>query len=536
MVKRLEPKNKSASLNEVREKTYALIYCRVSSERQRTEGHGLDAQEARCREYSEEKNLVIQENYIYRERATGAGSSEENRALQVKIIQDIDKYPFRNFVVVIDDLSRIARDTKGYLSFKEKLKKREVNFMCPNFQFDDTPEGDYIETVVTAGNELQRKVNRRQVIQKQKARLDAGYWAFGSKKGYDMIKDPQHGKILTPNKEGLEMLKPALEGFANGIFVRKVDVCKFLVEKGFWQRQHPSAYIDKLDFILRDPANIGDIEYLPWEVSRRLGHHNGIIDELTYNLIQNRLDKKGINRIRINVSEDFPLRGLLVCAGCGHFITAAWTTARGKSFPYYFCQNGLCEFGKKSARRKNVEDGFKDLLEKNKLKPEIENLVQVVFEKVWKDEVSNSELERKKGLQLKFSLQEKIENLTEMAVQSKSDSIRKIYEEQIEKVMAEIERVECKSIEKIDLSVPYRNALDKAIGLVKSPYAVWQKLPLLEKHQLFFFLFDEKLEYSKKEGYRNDNLPCAVRLFEDFATSNTLDVEKGASKPRANKF
>ena len=79
MVKRLEPKNKSASLNEVREKTYALIYCRVSSERQRTEGHGLDAQEARCREYSEEKNLVIQENYIYRERATGAAEASVGR-------------------------------------------------------------------------------------------------------------------------------------------------------------------------------------------------------------------------------------------------------------------------------------------------------------------------------------------------------------------------------------------------------------------------------------------------------------------------
>ena len=281
--------------NGVQEKTYALIYCRVSSEKQRTEGHGLDAQEARCREYSEKKSLTIQENYVYLERATGAGTSEESRALQMKIIQDIDKHPFRNFAVVIDDLSRIARDTKGYLSFKEKLKTRGVNFMSPNFQFDDTPEGDYIETVVTAGNELQRKVNRRQVIQKQKARLEAGYWPFGAKKGYTMIKDPQHGKLCVPNKEA-EIIKEGFELFANGTIVRKIDLCQFMVDKGFWKNQYACAYINKVTEILSNPFYVGDIEYPAWEVSRRKGHHQGIISEETFNLIQKRIARNGLAR------------------------------------------------------------------------------------------------------------------------------------------------------------------------------------------------------------------------------------------------
>ncbi|MCD8570652.1 MAG: recombinase family protein [Alphaproteobacteria bacterium] len=35
----------------------AVIYCRVSSKKQATGGHGLDSQEHRCREYARAKGL-----------------------------------------------------------------------------------------------------------------------------------------------------------------------------------------------------------------------------------------------------------------------------------------------------------------------------------------------------------------------------------------------------------------------------------------------------------------------------------------------
>jgi predicted site-specific integrase-resolvase len=33
----------------------AVLYCRVSDKKQRNEGHGLDSQEHRCREYAESR-------------------------------------------------------------------------------------------------------------------------------------------------------------------------------------------------------------------------------------------------------------------------------------------------------------------------------------------------------------------------------------------------------------------------------------------------------------------------------------------------
>jgi DNA invertase Pin-like site-specific DNA recombinase len=55
---------------------------------------------------------------------------------------------------------------------------------CLNFKFDDTPEGEFIETVIAAQGDLERKQNARQVSQKMKARMESGYWVHDTPVGY----------------------------------------------------------------------------------------------------------------------------------------------------------------------------------------------------------------------------------------------------------------------------------------------------------------------------------------------------------------
>jgi hypothetical protein len=192
-----------------------------------------------------------------------------NRPAMREMLAYIDAHPHKKFVVDFDDLKRFARDTVFHLKLRSAFKARDVIPRCLNYNFDDSPEGMFVETVLAAGNELERHQNQRQVIQKMKARLDAGYWAFGTKRGYDLVKDPQHGKISIPNKDGLGPLKEALEGFATGNLPRKIDFCKFLVEQGFWKNQRPEKYITKATFILEDCFYCGDIAYPAWGVERR---------------------------------------------------------------------------------------------------------------------------------------------------------------------------------------------------------------------------------------------------------------------------
>jgi hypothetical protein len=52
-----------------------------------------------------------------------------------------------------------------------------------------------------------------------------------------------------------------------------------------------------------------------------------------------------------------------------------------------------------------------------------------------------------------------------------------------------------------------------------------QELDTREQHSLFYFIFDAKIPYDIKEGYRTDEIPTAIRLFEEFVTTNSHDVD-----------
>jgi len=189
---------------------YALIYCRVSSEKQAKEGHGLEAQEQRCIEYAGGKKYVVLKENIFKDTASGGGAYT-SRLGQVGMLKKVDEFPHRRFVVIVDDPARLARDIKAHFALREEFLLRGVPVECPNFNFEDTPEGELSEGVTALANQYQRKVNRRQVVQKMKARLEAGYWTFGAKKGYSFHQDAIHGKLLRPNEDS-KLIVEAIDG------------------------------------------------------------------------------------------------------------------------------------------------------------------------------------------------------------------------------------------------------------------------------------------------------------------------------------
>src|ERR1022692_2646865 len=191
---------------------YALIYNRVSSAQQETEGSGLISQEHRCVKYAESKGYIVERNF--HDTITGGGDFMKRPAMR-ELLEYVDNTPNKSFVVIFDDLKRFARDTKFHIELRGAFNLRKTQVECLNFKFEDTPEGNFVETILAAQNQLEREQNRRQVIQKQKSRLESGFWAFPAPIGYSMQKVyGLTGKIAVPNDK-VSFLKEALEGFAN---------------------------------------------------------------------------------------------------------------------------------------------------------------------------------------------------------------------------------------------------------------------------------------------------------------------------------
>ncbi|MEK9200340.1 MAG: recombinase family protein, partial [Patescibacteria group bacterium] len=246
----------------------ALIYCRVSSGRQKSEGHGLDSQEHRCRAFAAENGWHTER--VFPDTITGGGDFL-NRPAMRELLAYIDGKPHEQYVVIFDDLKRFARDTVFHWNLRSAFKVRNVIPRCLNYNFDDSPEGTFVETIFAAQNQLEREQNKRQVMQKQRARLESGYWPFFPPPGYRASKDPTHGKLLRPVEPVAGTIREALEGFASGRFASQVEVQGFLQSRDFARGKR--VYLEVVKRLLTRIIYAGYIEYPRWGVELRIGHH-----------------------------------------------------------------------------------------------------------------------------------------------------------------------------------------------------------------------------------------------------------------------
>ena len=176
-----------------------LVYARVSSKRQELEGSGLQSQDGRC--VSDLAAIHVPYDRSFLDSFTGRGDFMKRPAMR-ELLAYIDARPHKKFVVVFDDLKRFARDVEFHIKLRAAFAARDVVLRCLNYNFDESPEGHFAELVMAGHAQLEREQNSRQVVQKQRARLEAGYNAFAAKRGYIATQDPLHGKIdisLTPS-------------------------------------------------------------------------------------------------------------------------------------------------------------------------------------------------------------------------------------------------------------------------------------------------------------------------------------------------
>ena len=192
-----------------------MIYCRVSSVKQATQGHGLESQESRCRDYARTKNYHV--DAVFPDDVTGGGDFMKRPGM-VALLAYLDAQTDKDYVVIFDDLKRFARDTEFHIKLRREFKQRHARVECLNFRFEDTPEGKFAETIMAAQGELEREQNGRQVVQKMRARLTDGYWCFQAPVGYRHERRAGHGMILVRDEPVASIVQEALEGYALGRF------------------------------------------------------------------------------------------------------------------------------------------------------------------------------------------------------------------------------------------------------------------------------------------------------------------------------
>jgi len=172
--------------------TIAVIYTRVSSAAQLKKGDGLASQETRCREFAAYKGYTVVEVFEDKGVCGGLVDRPGIKAMMGWLRKHRNDAP----VVIIDDISRLARDLDAHLKLRAAIGSVGAQLESPSIEFGDDSDSQLIENMLASVSQHHRQKNAEQTRHRMHARMKSGYFCFFVPKGYKYVKGQGGGKVL----------------------------------------------------------------------------------------------------------------------------------------------------------------------------------------------------------------------------------------------------------------------------------------------------------------------------------------------------
>lgn len=513
-------------------KTLVVLYVRVSTLRQAEESESLTSQIMRLSNYAEHTlNGEVVE--IFKDNITGR---IENRPGMKEMLAFLRRHRKQNIIVLIDDISRLARNIDTHRALRRAISKAGGKLMSPNQHFGDDADSEMGENMAAVvAHHLSRKYSET-VINRQTGCLLRGHWPFSEPRGYKRL-NPEKGSgqtnILVRDDPVAKIVTNALNGYANGQFRTQAEVGRYLEsEPEFPKNKHGKVTNEEVNRILTRVIYTGYIEHEEKGIELREGLHEGLISFATHKRIQERLNEKAYAPTRKNLQADFPLRGAVLCGDCGEALTSCWSTSKsGKKHPYYLCFNKGCESYRKSIKRDQMEGEFGALIEKIMPSKGALEMAQALFRQLWDNEVQGME-KRVQSLRAKLTpIEQKIDRLLDQVVEANDPTLIAAYEKKI-KSLGEEKLV---LSEKIQSGGQTRSSFDEAVRTLmrwmKNPRVLWLSEALEDKRAFLKLTFGGHLVYKRFEGFRTPETTLPFRLLGGLECSNCMVAERVGFEP-----
>lgn len=359
----------------------AAIYARYSSDKQTEQS--IEGQLRVCEQYCKTNGIDIVDTYI--DRALSASKNTDKRTDFLRMIKDSDKKLWD--IVVVYKLDRFSRDRYDSAIYKAKLKKNGIRVVSATENISENPEGVILESVLEGmaefySKELSQKVTRGMHESALKCNSTGGTTPLGYKVGDD--------KKLHIDPYYANMVKEAFKLYAEGRTVKQI--CDEFNGRGYKTPKGYSFGHNSFKTVFGNKKYIGIYTYNN-EVEIK-GGVPAIIDEETFERVQQRLRQNAKNPSRGRATTDYLLISKLFCGHCGKPMGAECANKKGERYHYYACS------GKKRFRNCDKKNVPKDLIEEAVVRDTILNLTpevirqiaSVVFDQIELQKKSNSTL------------------------------------------------------------------------------------------------------------------------------------------------
>ena len=361
-----------------------ILYVRVSTDEQAEKGHSLPAQIEKLKKFCSLRNWNILEIFSEDFSAWHGFNRPAYNKLKEYVLKNKKNVDF----VLFTQWSRFSRDTTA--SYNE-IRFLQTNGIEPNAieQWIDLkiPENKYLLSFYLTAPQVENERLSLRVKFAIRHGLKTGKWMGKAPYGY--INNIE-SKMIFPNPATKDIVKYCFETFATGLYPIE-ELRRMAVKKGLT--------LKKQQFInmLRNPAYIGKIIIQATDEEEKeiiKGLHEAIIDEETFIMCQDILNKKKKPYKGKTKSEELHLKGFIQCPKCGKLMTGSASEGNGGTYHYYHCQR---KYGcNKSYSAQLANKKFEEFLTSFKVDEPVLELYKYILEDTFK--TNDIERVKEKGI------------------------------------------------------------------------------------------------------------------------------------------
>lgn len=506
----------------------AVVYCRVSWDKQVKEWFWLETQAQQWIEWCKKHNPPIEVVKIFREEWE-SGNLKVRPAFEavINFLKEENSKYTKITHFVCRELSRISRpdldNVQAAFDMEWRIKQYWVEIVdITGWMNDDTDEGKLMKVMTYAFAWYDRKNINKKCINGKRGRILDGYRPFSYvPMWYKRTMLDKKWYVDEIDWDVANILKQWLELFANDPTMGQMQLYSYLIEK--WLKSPTGkkvrkSYIEKMLQIHRLYFYAGYCIYPNRDINELIdGRHEWFISLETAEKIRKKV-MKGSKWVKAQKEDDdFILKQLITCKGCGRKLTG-WNTVKkktGATYSYYGCQLEGCP-ERDHVPKLLLEQKIIDMIHAIQLPPEMMTMFDETLVNVWwgKEKDWNKEVKAKEN-RIKAIKTEKTQ--IEQYLKSGKGSVNlqtKMDEDwaglDVEEELL-LEQINNEAVMKIDKN----NTLKKIRELIKSPLIFREQWDRSLRKQLIEVRFGDTLSYSKSQWLQTSDNPVLYNVLYD---------------------
>ncbi|MDR2571748.1 MAG: recombinase family protein [Oscillospiraceae bacterium] len=492
------------------------IYVRVSTEEQAQEGFSIRAQQQKLVDYTRIKDWTVYK--VYSDEGI-SGKNITDRPAVKELIEDIESGKIEN--VLVFKIDRLTRSTKDLINLLELFNEHDCCFNSLMESIDtQTPSGRMFLKIIGIFAEFEREniIERSRLGFERKAREGYSLATRTASFGYD--KEPK--KIQQINKYEAQIVLEVFDMFANKN-MSFLEIAQNLNERGVPTKEKGSWHSRSIKNMLTNCNYIGNVRYATKDPKRNFetdGKHEAIVPIELFEETQDLIAKISVKSYTKRPKDENYYSGILICDKCdGKLVSRGdYQTKGGEKYWVngYRCSNYLRKTCSSSTMlHKNVDIAFLAYI--NNI-ADFDVSVEMKVEQ--KENMQKQALEAIETLNKQDKkLSTKENEILDLYINGSLDFVKYIniktsIDKEKERILLEIERLETKEDEKIEII---------KTDIINNLKANWELLNNAEKRQFMIKFVDtirivNEVEKGKSQG--------VIKITDISFSSNAPNIDK----------